>query len=208
MGRFQFTPLHERQRGSRACRKMPSYFNSRLYMRGSLLANKLIQRSSNFNSRLYMRGSLSQGTLSQSPPIFQFTPLHERQPLRRASRHIDALFQFTPLHERQQYDQLLERLEIKFQFTPLHERQPGGSAATAGRKDFNSRLYMRGSTECPQTGITACNFNSRLYMRGSPAIQPRISILSLFQFTPLHERQLGETVGKRKKSIISIHAST
>ena len=101
-------------------------------------------------------------------------------------------------------------LRIKrFQFTPLHERQRRSGRGTVWCSTyFNSRLYMRGSTECPQTGITACNFNSRLYMRGSPAIQPRISILSLFQFTPLHERQLGETVGKRKKSIISIHAST
>ena len=187
---------------------MPSYFNSRLYMRGSLLANKLIQRSSNFNSRLYMRGSLSQGTLSQSPPIFQFTPLHERQ-LREFVDDSDFYDFNSRLYMRgSQGIRTRKRVHFKFQFTPLHERQPGGSAATAGRKDFNSRLYMRGSTECPQTGITACNFNSRLYMRGSPAIQPRISILSLFQFTPLHERQLGETVGKRKKSIISIHAST
>ena len=157
-------------------------------MRGSLLANKLIQRSSNFNSRLYMRGSLSQGTLSQSPPIFQVTPLHERQLTVLAYLLRIKRFQFTPLHERQLrefvddsdfYDfnsrlymrgsqgiRTRKRVHFKFQFTPLHERQPGGSAATAGRKDFNSRLYMRGSTECPQTGITACNFNSRLYMRG------------------------------------------
>ena len=55
---FQFTPLHERQHYRAAMdRESAPYFNSRLYMRGSWIAN-VRRRKRN---------------------LFQFTPLHERQ---------------------------------------------------------------------------------------------------------------------------------
>ena len=164
---------------------------------------------------------------------FQFTPLHERQPmlflLFRAKNKISIhastweatfigvffsywiLFQFTPLHERQQEERADELkvghfnsrlymrgndkeklkglyqhyisihastweatseidfsgLENLFQFTPLHERQHHDACAPCEVRDFNSRLYMRGSL----LGVGGCrkgkDFNSRLYMRGS-----------------------------------------
>ena len=80
---------------------------------------------------------------------------------------------------------------VVFQFTPLHERQPGmHQQRLTAWFYFNSRLYMRGNGFglC----IFICNnryFNSRLYMRGNDASFIQSSRISLFQFTPLHERQ-------------------
>ena len=55
--------------------------------------------------------------------------------------------------------------------------------------NFNSRLYMRGSS-LPQMEVpTLKYFNSRLYMRGSDDEGLPFNWSSLFQFTPLHERQ-------------------
>ena len=143
--KFQFTPLHERQPSHRELRWRPwsnfnsrlymrgsvflmlffviiFYFNSRLYMRGSISAAQHLACSIHFNSRLYMRGSFVSSHGSASHELFQFTPLHERQPDRESllfrlpiSIHastweaaspvsvpiVSPIFQFTPLHERQ-----------------------------------------------------------------------------------------------------------
>ena len=92
-------------------------------MRGSASFFISSFRISYFNSRLYMRGSMWEILKKLRRSLFQFTPLHERQ-LYPANGFFDlALFQFTPLHERQHaYYELMVAACI-FQFTPLHERQ-------------------------------------------------------------------------------------
>ena len=57
-----------------------SNFNSRLYMRGNSSFKNKNRVLNYFNSRLYMRGNRYFAGLQQVPPLFQFTPLHERQP--------------------------------------------------------------------------------------------------------------------------------
>ena len=110
------------------------------------------------------------------------------------------LFQFTPLHERQHATFLLALVFLLFQFTPLHERQHLLLSYSKLLKYFNSRLYMRGSLNFSSMYSPQCDFNSRLYMRGS--LKKKVShICSLFQFTPLHERQL------QKYTIFSIKST-
>ena len=76
------------------------------------------------------------------------------------------------------------------------------------KRYFNSRLYMRGSTQKMVRSLTLENFNSRLYMRGSVALKLQNIPVSIFQFTPLHERQQNEHVKESIDYFISIHAST
>ena len=52
------------------------------------------------------------------------------------------------------------------------------------------------------------HFNSRLYMRGSREADVKMAARSLFQFTPLHERQRKANDRKNDYVPISIHAST
>ena len=65
---FQFTPLHERQQGCTPVWRIHEHFNSRLYMRGSMLDIGTVIETWNFNSRLYMRGSTGQSveTISEA----------------------------------------------------------------------------------------------------------------------------------------------
>ena len=122
--------------------------------------------------------------------VFQFTPLHERQQELNTVFQKMMIFQFTPLHERQQ-ESLLETVvydsisihastweatifrtlplgvSTKFQFTPLHERQRCRSSWEKIRKNFNSRLYMRGNRRNTCNHLDTVYFNSRLYMRGN-----------------------------------------
>ena len=101
-----------------------TYFNSRLYMRGN--ASPFVPSSGNsvhFNSRLYMRGNVNEIDPTAEFTRFQFTPLHERQPLLPAKLLSMFLFQFTPLHERQLRPISPAVVATIFQFTPLHERQ-------------------------------------------------------------------------------------
>ena len=103
----------------------------------------------------------------------------------------------------------------EFQFTPLHKRRRLPLHHLASRRRyFNSHLYMRGNIgvdaiqNCGSwisihasiweaTILSALHthrmnhFNSRLYMRGN--VLERIRGRScIFQFTPLHERQLSQ----------------
>ena len=144
--------------------------------------------STHFNSRLYMRGSLSQGTLSQSPPIFQFTPLHERQRTkneRRSKQHISihastweaattsirlwvvTIFQFTPLHERQPLRRASRHIDALFQFTPLHERQQYDQLLERLEIKFQFTPLHERQLRKVWCKDGWANFNSRLYMRGS-----------------------------------------
>ena len=56
------------------------YFNSRLYTRGDAKKLNNSSKMMHFNSRLYMRGNISEETAQAVEQLFQFTPLHERQP--------------------------------------------------------------------------------------------------------------------------------
>ena len=55
------------------------------------------------------------------------------------------LFQFTPLHERQPPPLQYQLSRTLFQFTPLHERQRWPYNVGSSISYFNSRLYMRGN---------------------------------------------------------------
>ena len=171
-----------------------------------------------------MRGSTHSDLTGKIPMKFQFTPLHERQLVSSHGSASHELFQFTPLHERQQHLFDVYSVHVLFQFTPLHERQQrwcvndiskifyfnsrlymrGSSKRNRIHSDqsyFNSRLYMRGSLLPLLQSLFQKYFNSRLYMRGSrdPLIVATFS--TLFQFTPLHERQL------QKYTIFSIKST-
>ena len=100
-GIFQFTPLHERQQFLPLVRQIAfPYFNSRLYMRGSILRIWLSYKKRYFNSRLYMRGSTQKMVRSLTLENF-----NSRLYMRGSTIHVSCLntneFQFTPLHERQ-----------------------------------------------------------------------------------------------------------
>ena len=63
----------------RLCFRCRPYFNSRLYMRGNPDRLLPVRNGQNFNSRLYMRGNTAKTGILSRQPLFQFTPLHERQ---------------------------------------------------------------------------------------------------------------------------------
>ena len=79
--KFQFTPLHERQRLSiRSAAKQCGLFQfTPLHERQRLQTKTWYLQSINFNSRLYMRGNSICFTCQIHVFVFQFTPLHERQ---------------------------------------------------------------------------------------------------------------------------------
>ena len=58
------------------------------------------------------------------------------------------LFQFTPLHERQPPLAIVSNTSYLFQFTPLHERQLLETVGIITHLNFNSRLCMRGNPFC------------------------------------------------------------
>ena len=158
-------------------------------MRGNAKAAGAKVRKSNFNSRLYMRGNRCSFYFLEQKTKFQFTPLHERQRLSEYSSVIGFYFNSRLYMRGNRRRELMSwRLVISihastweatirknwkvyintiFQFTPLHERQHHDACAPCEVRDFNSRLYMRGSL----LGVGGCrkgkDFNSRLYMRGS-----------------------------------------
>ena len=99
--------------------------------------------------------------------LFQFTPLHERQPTAQLmSLKSSSNFNSRLYMRGSSIRALLVNPEYSFQFTPLHERQQ------LRQSGYGSWLY----------------FNSRLYMRGS-LIESHFCSVCQFQFTPLHERQ-------------------
>ena len=144
--------------------------------------------------------------------LFQFTPLHERQPTAQLmSLKSSSNFNSRLYMRGSSIRALLVNPEYSFQFTPLHERQPSHrelrwrpwsnfNSRLYMRGSvflmlffviifyFNSRLYMRGSISAAQHLACSIHFNSRLYMRGS-LIESHFCSVCQFQFTPLHERQ-------------------
>ena len=195
---FQFTPLHERQhRWHRGC-NLYIYFNSRLYMRGNLMLQNLqcyhliisIHASTweatiyairtsvifYFNSRLYMRGNLFEAAVHTSPGYFN-SRLYMRGNERRWYRWKQKAY-------------------------------------------FNSRLYMTGncfrksaSVFLTVISIHASTWEATVFMP-PVTLDTTISILasaweatqkealisysSLFQFSPLHERQPGPRLYARQ----------
>ena len=84
-----------------------------------------------------------------------------------------------------------ELLQTLFQFTPLHERQLPRFfiAAIPFPISIHASTWEAAETshQIPEAPI---DFNSRLYMRGSRKSYSLALPPQLFQFTPLHERQL------------------
>ena len=143
--------------------------------------------------------------------IFQFTPLHERQPCcrvphlvlfgisihastweaaRQASRHVDALT--ISIHAstwEAASSAFFSSFWSAFQFTPLHERQPEPLPQRRRTWQFQfTPLHERQHHGRRRTGRYPY-FNSRLYMRGSKKAGCTTYQANAFQFTPLHERQ-------------------
>ena len=123
--------------------------------------------------------------------VFQFTPLHERQPgdglWRACSRKISihASAWEATITSRSGYS------ESEFQFTPLHERQQ----ECVCNSIFTDFISIHASAwEATKDGAGAWaaynHFNSRLCMRGNVETCGKNWLWFLFQFTPLHERQL------------------
>ena len=132
-------------------------------MRGSVCNAAVLLFDKHFNSRLYMRGSTFARSTFTPSAVFQFTPLHERQQVMAASMELAREFQFTPLHERQHLPFSSSNNFLAFQFTPLHERQLFADAPFLPVRYFNSRLYMRGSTD---TGV-GCSHNASISIHAS-----------------------------------------
>ena len=96
-------------------------------------------------------------TLSGGIVVFQFTPLHERQPGMHQQR-LTAWFYFNSrLYMRGNDASFIQSSRISlFQFTPLHERQQSGLLHPPMFYDFNSRLYMRGNQVRQQINGLLC----------------------------------------------------
>ena len=141
---FQFTPLYERQHIMRLAGNERQYFNSRLYMRGNLNPTWRFQSVSHFNSRLYMKGNQS---TRPDPYIHHHfnSRLYMRGNVLERIRGRSCIFQFTPLHERQPHLRYFHLMLSTFQFSPLHERQLSSQTERSYPENFNSRLCMRGN---------------------------------------------------------------
>ena len=215
---FQFTPLHERQRLQLRRLLKADYFNSRLYMRGNCVHSPKPQPYRHFNSRLYMRGNELSFNVSKKERISIHASTWEATNTMR-KLFCACLFQFTPLHERQP-GQRVRAAGREYFNSRLYMR---GNVEFGQDEeyviDFNSRLYMRGNrwkrnngrdpvhisihastweatdNIQPPSFLTA-NFNSRLYMRGNMQLPRMQEDHFLFQFTPLHERQRDTNLAK------------
>ena len=161
-----------------------------------------------FNSRLYTRGDANSSSALYVLFLFQFTPLHERQLRDPQGLFWCERFQFTPLHERQRNTQNQHTCYPVFQFTPLHERQQELRKWLYRWRNFNSRLYMRGSRTRVSVTVTATDFNSRLYMRGSINVIETGGIGALISIHASTWEAAVRTGKNHEGYSISIHAST
>ena len=163
-------------------------------------------------------------------PIFQFTPLHERQQFLPLVRQIAFPYFNSRLYMRGSKTDSRNGHRWEFQFTPLHERQPFCPHRRDILSYFNSRLYMRGSGDNVYGWVNreisihastweaatikskmywqSSYFNSRLYMRGSGGYLMRVFVLT---FISIHASTWEAAVKYRPHRgalSISIHAST
>ena len=143
---FQFTPLHERQ----PCCRVPHLvlFGISIHASTWEAARQASRHVDALTISIHASTweAASSAFFSSFWSAFQFTPLHERQPLCRTVFQRRVQFQFTPLHERQHIQPVTGwcnllisihastweaacsqrgacRVQSIFQFTPLHERQ-------------------------------------------------------------------------------------
>ena len=77
-----------------------------------------------------------------------------------------------------------------FQFTPLREGRHIPVSSARGRKDFNSRPYVRGDQLLLSMLFRIMDFNSRPYVRGDQLGLLVVQLRQVFQFTPLREGRL------------------
>ena len=165
--KFQFTPLHERQRYLRESEQQVKPIS----IHASTWEATIERRRKGLGKPISIHASTWEATVMDANgnfrDIFQFTPLHERQQVaciqppapvlyfnsrlymrgNKQGWYDESLkkFQFTPLHERQPYCDLMSKDPNTFQFTPLHERQQIQRWFRRFFLYFNSRLYMRGN---------------------------------------------------------------
>ena len=165
--------------------------------------------------------------------VFQFTPLHER---RRANGFHHAILHSISIHASTwEATVLVETLPIvqsyfnsrlymignalrplfrlpprqTFQFTPLHERQRYWFCYSSGQRTISIHASTWEATQVPNSiRLFIVYFNSRLYMRGNTCGVTSFTEMKVFQFTPLHERQLLSLPSSPFLRLISIHAST
>ena len=100
---FQFTPLHERQHcpGSRSGLGACISIHASTWEAAGAEDHNGEQHTISIHASTWEAAGESLPVNDQE--IFQFTPLHERQPLCSVPMYKRFLFQFTPLHERQRW---------------------------------------------------------------------------------------------------------
>ena len=200
---------------------LSTHFNSRLYMRGSNYVNPAMGRdyisihastweaapAKSFQTHWCVISIHASTWEAASPvsvpivsPIFQFTPLHERQQFLPLVRQIAFPYFNSRLYMRGSKTDSRNGHRWEFQFTPLHERQPFCPHRRDILSYFNSRLYMRGSGDNVYGWVNreisihastweaatikskmywqSSYFNSRLYMRGSGGYLMRVFVLT------------------------------
>ena len=163
---------------------LSTHFNSRLYMRGSKLLGLSVPHGQISIHASTWEAAWQQG-LSEDAILFQFTPLHERQPSRQQAHTAVFQFQFTPLHERQ--------LESRNSFTISAHISIHASTWEAADEEWKE--------------IETAYFNSRLYMRGSNYVNPAMGR----DYISIHASTWEAAPAKSFQThwcVISIHAST
>ena len=108
------------------------------------LSRRFLLSEENFNSRPSARGDLTEYNTVTGLELFQFTPLREGRPEKRA-----GLKAFTT-----------------FQFTPLREGRPRSVAEHLYKCYFNSRPSARGDALLSDGACKSLYFNSRPSARG------------------------------------------
>ena len=188
---FQFSPLHERQH-KRWCKKLGwvNNFNSRLCMRGNIYPQQrwkfriisihasaweatqneqlLSGQQINFNSRLCMRGNI----FSISSSLYQLISIHASAWEATSWTPIKSDDPEISIHASAWEATFVDALNVKSIAISIH--------ASA----WEATLLL----VCPV--LPGFYFNSRLCMRGNARPAFFFCRADLFQFTPLHERQL------------------
>ena len=168
-----------------------NYFNSRLYMRGNIFPYFFSPLFKYFNSRLYMRGNAKHLGSSRNRNISIHASTWEAT--FRATKSIyDCIFQFTPLHERQPVTAIEATDEVPISIhASTWEATDKRSRRIRKIQNFNSRLYMRGNNHGSESENDSCTIS--IHASTWEATYCGVDLSAggdLFQFTPLHERQL------------------
>ena len=204
---FQFTPLREGRRYTRATSWIQSNFNSRPSARGDAFGFSMLLTPYYFNSRPSARGDREAVQLCREENIsIHAPPRGATWKLDRfsRSRYISI---HAPPRGATEPRRLADRVANAFQFTPLRE----------GRHEELQALrhYPRISIHAPPRGATRQrlparrrppHFNSRPSARGDKSCPNRTATSSLFQFTPLREGRHPLHECNTEGIFISIHA--